>query len=462
MSTIYRTFFLFLIMVSPFILQAQSERLVVSKTAQCFLNKRNNQFLVFDDSVSYYSISANGKKWAKHHFTFLSSDLNFEEFKNRFKPITFNNGRIVFVYGGVGEVYELINDTLQRIDHSFKHENQFGHALFEYQNRVYAFGGYGLFTFKNILTYFDNTNKEWFELMAKSKPSERRSQCYQIISDDLFIFGGNISYGSSVIFHDDCWKYNFKKNNWIKLGSLNREYNNAALKSPSVKDNIPFEVSILLPDIWIINCSKNKIDHYKSYNFQYIYDAFFDVTKKYLLTKNKKQNILYVSVLPSSKMLYNKIESFPFYIAQTSFSFLLFILILSILIGILIVIYFKNRKKKISRLESKSQLKLIENQLFIGDRNINSDLTLLEFRILKTFIELNPQPIHIVSLNELFEDETTSLAAQKKRRETTLKSLREKLAFFLNTSQEQVFLESRDLTDKRIKKFVINQDIIAD
>jgi hypothetical protein len=78
------------------------------------------------------------------------------------------------------------------------------------------------------------------------------------------------------------------------------------------------------------------------------------------------------------------------------------------------------------------------------------------------FIEHKNEPIDIVALNELFEDETTSLAAQKKRRETTLKSLREKLAFFLNTSQEQVFLESRDLTDKRIKKFVINPDIIAD
>jgi hypothetical protein len=100
--------------------------------------------------------------------------------------------------------------------------------------------------------------------------------------------------------------------------------------------------------------------------------------------------------------------------------------------------------------------------LFIGERLINNDVPLLEYRILMKFIEHKNEPIDIVALNELFEDETTSLAAQKKRRETTLKSLREKLAFFLNTSQEQVFLESRDLTDKRIKKFVINPDIIAD
>jgi hypothetical protein len=77
------------------------------------------------------------------------------------------------------------------------------------------------------------------------------------------------------------------------------------------------------------------------------------------------------------------------------------------------------------------------------------------------FIENKNEPIDIIALNELFEDETTSLAAQKKRRETTLKSLREKLAFILNVSQENVFLESRDKADKRIKMFLINPDILV-
>jgi hypothetical protein len=80
-------------MVSPIFLQAQSERLTVSKTAQCFLNKSNNQFLVFDDSIYYYSIPANGKKWAKHQFTFISDEFKFEQFKDIFRPISLNNGR---------------------------------------------------------------------------------------------------------------------------------------------------------------------------------------------------------------------------------------------------------------------------------------------------------------------------------------------------------------------------------
>ena len=220
MRTIYRLIFLLLIMVSPIFLQAQSERLTVSKTAQCFLNKSNNQFLVFDDSIYYYSIPATGKKWEKHQFTFISDEFKFEQFKDKFKPISLKNGRIFFIYNGIGEVYELKNDTLQRIDHSFKHENQFDHSLFEYQNTVYSFGGYGLFTFKNIITYFDDINKEWFELIVYNKPTARRSQYYQIHSNDLYVFGGNNFYGSTFTHFNDCWRYNFYKNKWYKIGHL--------------------------------------------------------------------------------------------------------------------------------------------------------------------------------------------------------------------------------------------------
>jgi hypothetical protein len=118
-------------------------------------------------------------------------------------------------------------------------------------------------------------------------------------------------------------------------------------------------------------------------------------------------------------------------------------------------------KRKRKNQETKQlTIRIQDSQILIGNRSINNDLTLLEFRILSKFIALKEKPMDIITLNELFEDETTSLAAQKKRRETTLKTLREKLAFFLNTSQEQVFLESRDSGDKRIKLFVINPAII--
>lgn len=449
-------------MVSPNFLKAQSERLTVSKTAQCFLNKHTNEFFVFDDSITYYSISANGKKWAKHHFTFLSSDLNFEEFKERFKPVSFNNGRIFFVYGGVGEVYELNNDSLQRIDNSFKHENQHGNALVEYNNKMYAFGGYGLFTFKNILTYFDNSTKEWHLQNTDLKPTPRCSPFYQQYQNELYIFGGSEGYGSKLIKHLDCWRFNFKTNVWKKMGIINQGYSNTVLTVGALNSNLPFELSISTPDIWVIDCKQNTIDHYKTHSNPYVIDAFFDLTKKNLLLKNKYQSNYYILIKPSKSVLKNKVETFPFFTEQTTINWILIISLLSILIIVIgsIIFFLRRKHVKLNSITTKKQLKLKNNQLYIGERIINNDLTLLEFRILIKFIEHKNEPIDIVALNELFEDESTSLAAQKKRRETTLKALREKLAFFLNISQENVFLESRDNNDKRIKKFVINPEII--
>ena len=106
MLTIYRLIFLLLIMVSPIFLQAQSERLTVSKTAIYCLNKKTNSFLVFDDSTFYYSKLAAAKKWKKHPFIFKGDHTNFETFKESFRPITLSNGRLFFVYKAIGEVYE--------------------------------------------------------------------------------------------------------------------------------------------------------------------------------------------------------------------------------------------------------------------------------------------------------------------------------------------------------------------
>lgn len=460
MNIINRSVFLLLIMVSPIFLKAQSDRLVVSKTAQCFINKHTNQFFVFDDSVTYFTISATGKKWAKHHFSFVSSDLNFEAFKERFKPITFSNGRIFFVYGGVGEVYELKNDTLKRIDKSFKHENQHSNALVEYNNRIFAFGGYGLFTFKNILTYFDNYTKEWHLQHTELKPAERCSPFFQQYKNDLYVFGGSEGYGTKVINHLDCWRYNFKTNVWEKLGLINHGYSNVALTIGAINSNLPFEISISKPDIWVINCKKNTIEHYKTNSNSYVIDAFFDGTKKHILLKNKFQSNYYIFISPSKDILKNKIATYPFYVEQVKTNWgLIFLGIVGCLLIILLFVY-RNKLIQPKKAPAEKYLKLKNHQLFIGDRMINNDLTLLEFKILLTFIEHKNEPIDIVALNELFEEESTSLSAQKKRRETTLKSLREKLAFFLNVTHDNVFLESRDSNDKRIKKFVINPKII--
>ncbi len=465
MRTIYRLIFLLLIMISPIFLQAQSERLTVSNTAIYCLNKKTNSFLVFDDSTFYYSKLAAAKKWKKHPFIFKGDHTNFETFKESFRPITLSNGRLFFVYKAIGEVYELKNDTLQRIDHSFKHENQFGHSLFEHNNRIYAFGGYGLFTFKNILVYFDNESKEWFKVDTPFKPTERANQFFQLIKNDLYIFGGGYVDNNKLISRKDCWKFNFTKKKWIKIGQIEKSAYQFHFFNGSDKGELPIEISVSFPTAKVIDIPNNKILYFENSLYQKIVYAIFDKTKQHLLLEKSVENTLIFFTLEKEQVLQRKIQESSLFEAEKSkkaSTFLIGILVIILLTAVVILVWLFKKKLPKSEKAIPLILKLKNNNIYIGERMINAELTLLEFRILSKFIELKEKPMDIITLNELFEDESTSLAAQKKRRETTLKTLREKLAFFLNTSQEQVFLESRDSGDKRIKLFVINPDILAD
>jgi hypothetical protein len=467
MRLIHRLFLLSLITVSHIFLCAQSESLTVSKSALYLLNKKTNSFLVIDDSTAYFTLKASAKKWQRHPFTFIGANTSFQQFKELFQPISLSNGRIFFVYEGIGEVYELQNDTIQRIDRSFRHENQFNNSLFEYQNTVYAFGGYGLFTFKNIITYFNNTNREWYDLNTTNKPEARTGSFYQFHQDKLYIFGGVSLDGRNVTHFDDCWEFSFLSNRWTKLGGLNSSIFQNILSNGALIPEKPLDIIVAFPDIWLVDIYHNRLTQFKNQLTPFVHEAFFENTKQRVLLVSHQNSELSFQVTKANLLFQKKVNVIPFYEvskqSQSAVSVYLIVVTLFFLMGGIFFFFFRFKKKKqedVSEPEVK-KIRLHINQLYIGERMINNDLTLLEFRILMKFIEHKNEPIDIIALNELFEDETTSLAAQKKRRETTLKTLREKLAFFLSITQENVFLESRDKNDKRIKMFLINPDILA-
>ncbi|MFM2041410.1 MAG: hypothetical protein RLZZ493_1999 [Bacteroidota bacterium] len=446
-------------------MHAQSESLTVSKTALYLLNKKSNSFLVIDDSTAYFTLKASAKKWQRHPLTFIGSNIRLKQFKELFQPISYSNGRVLFIYKGVGEVYELKNDTIRRIDRSFRHENQFNNSLFEYQNTVYAFGGYGLFTFKNIITYFNNTNREWYELTTSIKPQVRSTQFYQLFQDRLFIFGGGKLECGNVIHYNDCWEFSFTTNRWRKLGQMNSSVFSNSLVNGAVVPDKPLDIIVAFPDIWLVDIFHNQLTHYNSHLTPAIREAYFDQTKQHVLLVKHQKEVMSFQVTNSKKLFRDKLDVTPFYESsnhsEPAVSIYLIVVTLFFLLGGIFLFRFKKKKQEDVADQEVKKIRLHNNQLFIGERLINNDLNLLEFRILMKFIEHKNESIDIIALNELIEDETTSLAAQKKRRETTLKTLREKLAFILDISQENVFLESRDKADKRIKMFLINPDILA-
>ena len=152
--TFISTLSIVLLLVISFEVHAQNPQITVSKFAFSLLNKKDNSFIVIDDSAYYWSIKVSDKVWKKNNYVFKSNELSFGDFLSYYRPVSLNNGRILFCHHGVGTVYELRNDTILRIDRSFNHRNQYNSAIFGYENNLYAFGGYGLFLTKNFSKIF--------------------------------------------------------------------------------------------------------------------------------------------------------------------------------------------------------------------------------------------------------------------------------------------------------------------
>ena len=81
---------------------------------------------------------------------------------------------------GCGPVVQFKNNTFTRIDNSFQHKNQYGAVPFQYKNNIYLWGGYGLFTFKNILTKYSFDTHEWNIVEIKQRNLIEVLQEYRI------------------------------------------------------------------------------------------------------------------------------------------------------------------------------------------------------------------------------------------------------------------------------------------
>lgn len=98
-----------------------------------------------------------------------------------------DNGLLFWDYG-VGRVF-LKDSTgaLTRIDRSFAHMNQFGHSpwLDPKSGEIFAYGGYGLFSFKSFITRFDRSGGEWFLVPAQNPDNSPAPQTDAIVVPDF-------------------------------------------------------------------------------------------------------------------------------------------------------------------------------------------------------------------------------------------------------------------------------------
>ena len=188
------------------------------------------------------------------------------------------NSQIYFLDPLGGGVFEFQKDSLTRIDKSYKHRMQIDATVFVKNDTVFKYGGYGFWSVRNFITFFDPKSKEWEILPAQNSdivPDGTITSKYAISSEEIIFFGGEkLNVFDQVDFSpaNEIWKFNFKDKLWTFLG-------NSALNFSDFKAYVQMGEEILFLDdtnLTLINPFTNKVTIFNNTTLH----------KKIIFTKN--------------------------------------------------------------------------------------------------------------------------------------------------------------------------------
>jgi hypothetical protein len=253
-----------------------------------FFKSFDNKIHLLKNNIDYVF---ENKKWVKKTLRFFPSKRDSlvvflkKGFNNtNFKTINFPD-KTYFVLNGGGPVLTFDNKSLIRIDNSVEQRNQFGAALFLHENKIFMYGGYGFWTYKDYLTYFDFSSNQWerhkFDPKNNFIPEGRWKPIFHKTKDTLYVIGGKSSFSGNTLIDrglKDVFIIDFVSNTIMPLNK--QIYPSLSLFSST---NNGFELDgqkayLTLDGITLFNFKKNQTTVYSAYiNGEFVF-------------KNKKQN----------------------------------------------------------------------------------------------------------------------------------------------------------------------------
>ena len=195
--------------------------------------------LVLEDSVFIY------EKFKDLNFSKQINDIGRPLNNTEYRSIVLNEKLHLFHNGG-GVVFEEFEGSFRRVDNSTLHLNQASGFYFEIDNRLHLYGGYGLWTHKEYITFYDPTVKQWDINYHNSNyvPTARWKAIGDFTDDKLYVLGGRTGDSNIDLNVDfdlnDVFSYDFNIALYKNLGRINslleKTYSNFAL--PKYKSSL--------------------------------------------------------------------------------------------------------------------------------------------------------------------------------------------------------------------------------
>jgi len=432
----------------------------------------SEKHLLFEDAISGEPILVYNDSMLVRGFDFKTHiKIKFPENLN---PLEFNSYQYniddvnYLVDNGCGPVVKFYDNTFTRIDNSFRHQNQYGAVSFNHNNGIYLWSGYGLFAYKNILTHYDFTTKEWQQEQQYNFKNvvPRQSALYLKKDTNLYVFGGldnptDLIIPNNQLIENYVWRLDLKTFNWHREQKY--KMNSSFIKSLFYKRTtfqIDNKIVIISNLITEIDLFKNTVETYKIKNFKTIDKIIYHA---------KNSNVSYTFSSNEGLNIVNELyEDFrgdlvirePFYKPIIEYTFLKISLgILSLLLCLWVLKTFLNQYKT----KKREIIYLRKKDVFLLMSKKPIALNTMNFNILKVFLKNKNTFVPINSLNDILsgngndENYTTT----NKRRERVLKDLTFELSIRLNLDKDSIFVTRSSDADKRIKEIKLNIDIVV-
>lgn len=355
-----------------------------------------------------------------------------------------NKDSIFFVSINGGLVYTLNDkDLFNRIDKSFDHKMQSDSSVIFEKDTIFKFGGYGFWSMRKLMTYYDSKQSEWYPKPNSEKGLDEGYSNSILLSDndDFYILGGYKMNGLlEVLPNKKVHHFDGNKEKWTEIGEINSNVSN--------KDFY----FVLGTDFYLINESNvqkydvknNSITSYKKHSLLYK-----SVLKKHRIIIKENQvvfvtfenNNQYLNSLPLNELLGNPLNKKR--LIKTNYLPIYFLVIIVLLIFIL------HKKYKIKQI----RIIVSKNQLLIGSKS--SDISDLQYKIIKIIIK------NKMVLNKDFDTLNEDEYLNKYHFQRTLKNE----IFHINLIfknligvKEEMIIIKKDKTDKRINIYQLNNN----
>ena len=278
------------------------------------------------------------------------------------KKIFISEGEKV-VLGRLNDVYISKEDSLIKINKSFDSRINFGSYNFQISDTIIKFGGYGFWSQRNFLYYFDTSTYEW-ELypINYSDDIEGSFEGYTFINDKrlLFLGGKKVSKKNRLnkIPSTEVIEYNVPKREVRNIGKLNFDFSDKEYFYKN--DSILYLFNNTL--LFKINPFKNTVNEFKkppviNYKITVEYDnnqfkihQLGDINQTLILVNNFNDE--------------NSLQSYNLYETEILVRKNHYIIILLLLVTTLIFLKIKYRKRgKLDKILTRDELKILSKIL---------------------------------------------------------------------------------------------------